>query len=220
MGGYIHMDKDLVEDPRLLDLADIVANAFEVTIEAENDLSDGDTRFSSRDVTELWSNALLGALTRLWTYADVHIRSDDTLPIGVTALSQVMRLPAWIIKLYPSEWLQVLEESDTVKLPNYCEKNNITAKDERRAKPGKQRTREWRERRKKQRLNGDTHPSPRSHRDAPPVPVPGPVPSHTGTGTDATTRASLSVTPAAPATRKSFEEDFADRYGSPPTVRS
>lgn len=104
MSGYIQIDKDLVDDPRLLQL---------------------------EDETGVSRNALLGLLVTLWCYADTHVRGDDTLPIKLPALARAIGSTVEMLRRLPPCWLS--ERTDgTVVLPDYNAKNLIKARELRR----------------------------------------------------------------------------------------
>lgn len=141
MGGYIRIDKDQPTDTRLLDLADMLADSWKVTIirgtgmggliSTGEDLSENDNRHALR-------NALLGALVTLWSYADTHIRSDNTLPVTLSGLAPILGLPVTVLEAFPACWI-IESEEGVVTLPGYCEKNGLTAKDIRRTNAGDKR---------------------------------------------------------------------------------
>lgn len=74
----------------------------------------------------LYTLATLGALTRLWSFADTHIREDNTLSCSLTEINEVIGI-ANFCDLLPPEWLQVLD-SDRVHLPDFLEHNGIKAR--------------------------------------------------------------------------------------------
>lgn len=121
--AYIRLDKDLVNDPRLFALAEQLGNSLRFSSAAGE--------FSSHANRNALRNALLGALVTLWCYADTHIRSDDTLPISLSSLSDVIGLPVEFLQHLPPDWLTIRPDG-TVKLPGYIEKNGIISKNRRR----------------------------------------------------------------------------------------
>lgn len=157
MSGYIKLDKDTEADPRLLELADRLMGYLDIELAdgAQADIAqDSDvllTGFSETDARALLCNAMLGGLVRLWTYADMRVRNDDTLPLSRTALAQVMRLPDWIVHLFPADWLVDRPEIGGVELPGYTAKNGITGHEERREDKELKRVK-WRDDKRRQRL--------------------------------------------------------------------
>ena len=136
MSGYIKVRKDLVDDPRLLELAEQYEDYLIQRLDPQ-DLNGDAIGDASR-------HALVGALVTLWCYADTHIRDDNTLPLKVTALARVMRLPAEILKKFPAEWV-VIQPGGTILLPGYREKNGIISR-EKRKELARERTQRWRDR--------------------------------------------------------------------------
>lgn len=138
--AYIRIDKDMDSDPRLLALAhDIAASVFVCAGENAADSSLGES--ATRNVI---CNALLGSLVTLWCYADTHIRADDTLPIGIGVLTDLIGLPVEWVKKFPAEWL-IVHGNGTVELPDYCAKNGLISKEKRREQ-GRERVRRFRAR--------------------------------------------------------------------------
>jgi len=107
MSGWIKVEKDLANDPRVLRMASRLRHA-DVTLGSRSRL------------------VVVGALVTLWWYADTHIREDDTLPIGVDQINELVGIDGFC-DLMPSEWFQVLD-SDSVKLIDYTAHNGTTAK--------------------------------------------------------------------------------------------
>jgi hypothetical protein len=231
MGGYIRVDKDQPNDTRLLDLADRVADSWQVSVirgeiagaaQFADDLSAIENRHALR-------NALLGALVTLWCYADTHIRSDDTLPVTVSGLAPVLGLPVTVLKAFPRDWL--IERKDgIVELPGYCAKNGITPKDIRKENNDARREHERAKARERQQRHRDKQresvtgvTSRKKRRDS------HGVTGHTGTGTgtsDLTSTVPARAAPlaaaleAAATPRKSFDEDFRGRFGTEPRIKA
>lgn len=136
MSGYIKVRKDLVDDPRVIDLAEGLGDALHC------DASCDASRY-----------ALLGVTVTLWCYADTHIRDDDTLPIRIGALARMLRFPESLLRKLPPEWL-VVRDDGSVYLPGYREKNGLISR-EKRKEATKERTRKWREARAEKYANGD-----------------------------------------------------------------
>jgi len=107
MSGWIKVEKDLSTDPRVLRMASRLRHA-DVTLGSRSRL------------------VIVGALVTLWWYADTHICDDDTLPIGVDQINELVGIEGFC-DLMPADWLQVLD-SDRVKLVDYTTHNGTTAK--------------------------------------------------------------------------------------------
>lgn len=126
MSGWIKFDKDMISDPRLLRAAATLNARYLVAYRSTGGGSD----LSNGDASRFFCNALRGALVTLWSYADEHIRDDNTLPCDAEALDAIVGLEGFCDAL-PDEWLVVSDEG-FVKLPDYCDKNNLIAKRKRR----------------------------------------------------------------------------------------
>lgn len=224
--AYFKVFKDSVADQRIFDLADRIAGI---------DLGDGERH-------QLIGLAALGAVMRLWSYADTYIDSDDQLHVSLGGLAGVLNMPVSVLREFPEEWLRVTPEGDVI-LPGYCKRNQMQGKDQRKVAYQKRREadrlRKARERTRR-RLRADTERTDNGH-DADSVqPTVGPPVPETGTGTAiAIATATETAIPrageaAAPAKRaaplktwvpvsqargkrgKSFEEDFRRRFGVTP----
>lgn len=218
--AYIRVDKDQPNDTRLFDLADTLAEHWQVVYGGNQDLPELENRHVLR-------HAVLGALVTLWVYADTHIRSDDSLPVTLSGLTQIVNLPVTILQEFPSDWLTEREEDGLVVLPGYCKKNNLTARDLRKKsadhKREQDRIRKQRQRAKERHGKKGRDSSRDTPRDT------SRSHAHTGTGTGTlplTNTSTGTVTPgaashaaghgAAATPRKSFEQDFVTRFGSAP----
>lgn len=126
MAGYITIDKTTRDDPRLLELTEALLDVW--TLEQDRDTgSDAICDaicYAARD-------ALLGALVRLWCYADEHVRDDNTLPIKLSTLARELRFPEEVLRRFPTDWL-IIGANDSVKLPGYVEKNGLISRTKRR----------------------------------------------------------------------------------------
>lgn len=133
MGGYIKAGKEIPDEGWLLSAGAEIANWID--IRASSEAPEHVTRYMGRDtgVTGIVTDALLGGIWRLWGYADANIQRDNSLPITLEAAAQVMRLPIWMVRFIPEKWLLVRPDG-LVELPNYCEKNNVTPREERKEK--------------------------------------------------------------------------------------
>jgi hypothetical protein len=210
MGGHVRMDKDLVDDWRVLSLADVLLDEW-----LSASLIPGDSK-ALRDAA---CNAVLGGIYRLWRYADTHLRRYDRLNLALHGVAQVTLLPEAVLSKFPKEWL-VDHRDGTVELPGYTAKNALIDKDNRREKT-RERVKRWRQRKKeagaeKWQKNGN---AAERYEDVTTGSGPGPGtgtgPSGTGTG-PGDHGASPAAGPGAAAPRKSFDEDFESRFGSVP----
>lgn len=120
--AWIKFEKDLLTDPRLLRIAR--------TLEASWVL---DTQSKQINGVEFGNAVPLpavtlvcGALIRLWSLADTHLREDDVLPLGITELDDLIGIPG-MCGLLPSDWLLPIDDN-SVKLPGFHEHNGTEAK--------------------------------------------------------------------------------------------
>ena len=111
MSGWIKLEKDRRDDPRVLRMARELRHAC-VTHE--------------RCMANFHVTLVLGCLDQLWVYADTHIREDDTLDLGVDEIDELVGLKGFS-SLMPSDWLEVLD-AQSVKLPNFHGHNGTESK--------------------------------------------------------------------------------------------
>jgi hypothetical protein len=107
VAGWIKWEKDLETDPRF---TRVVRKLRDTSVT------------QALPVTTL----LVGALVRLWSYADSHIRSDDTLDLGPDDIDDMLGVPGFCRAL-PDDWLTIIDE-EHVELPGYQEHNGVEAK--------------------------------------------------------------------------------------------
>lgn len=107
LSGWIKVEKDLANDPRVLRMASRLRHA-DVTLGSRSRL------------------VIVGALVTLWWYADTHILDDDTLPVGVDQVNELVGIDGFC-DLMPPEWFEILD-SNNVKLVDYTAHNGTTAK--------------------------------------------------------------------------------------------
>ena len=138
MSGWIKFDKDMANDPRLLQAASILLDDYLI---AHRTPGGGDD-LSHCDASRFVTHVLRGALVTLWCYADEHIRDDDSLPCDADAVDALVGIEGFC-DLMPVEWLQISEDGNHVILPGYCKKNALIAK-RKSAISGAERTRRWR----------------------------------------------------------------------------
>jgi hypothetical protein len=107
LSGWIKVEKDLANDPRVLRMASRLRHA-DVTLGSRSRL------------------VIVGALVTLWWYADTHILDDDTLPIGADQINELVGVDGFC-DLMPPKWLEILD-TNNVKLVDYTAHNGTTAK--------------------------------------------------------------------------------------------
>jgi hypothetical protein len=107
LSGWIKWEKDLESDPRVLRMA--------------RELKRMCNALPFHPVT-----LVCGGLLRMWSYADSHIREDDTLDLGRSELDEIIGIEGFC-SLLPADWLVEINEN-TVELPNFQEHNGVEAK--------------------------------------------------------------------------------------------
>lgn len=166
MGGYIKLDKDLPDDPRVIALTKVVAD----------ELTQGNESYSNDDFEGIACNAVLGGLYRLWRYADTHLGRYDRVTLALHDVAAVTGFSVTTLRQFPPSWL-VDRGEEGVELPGYTSKNALIVKDTRREQT-RERVRKWRERQRSESgRNGNadvTHDS--VTKTLPPGPGPGPGP--------------------------------------------
>jgi hypothetical protein len=140
LSGWIKFDKNMADDPRLLEIAVQLADAAA--------LSSGNRDLSNQEAVALYCNALRGALVTLWCYADTHINDDDTLEMGAGAVESLVGIDGFC-DLLPDEWLTVTDDG-SVKLPGYCAKNGVISR-RKRTEDSNERVRKFRAKRNAER---------------------------------------------------------------------
>lgn len=107
-GGWIKFEKDLLTDPRVTRMSNLIcqppcnAQAFHAV------------------------TLVLGGLAKLWMLADTHVSQDDILPLGVDEINEFIGLKGFC-EILPQDWLQVID-ANNVKFPNYHVHNGTEAK--------------------------------------------------------------------------------------------
>lgn len=109
MAGWIKVEKDLLNDPRLLVMARRLA---------EIDRRD----WSPRRLLA----TCVGAVCILWITADTHVDQDDVLALGPADIDELTGVEGFC-DLMPTEWLEVLDPTH-VKLPGFHAHNGTSAK--------------------------------------------------------------------------------------------
>ena len=111
MSGWIKLEKDRRDDPRVIRMARELRNAG-VTHE----------RFTS----SMHVTLVLGCLDVLWCYADTHVRDDDSLDLGFDEIDELVGLRGFC-NLMPTDWLEVID-ANRVKLPDFHAHNGTESK--------------------------------------------------------------------------------------------
>lgn len=138
--AWIKFDKSLVNDPRVLHAAGLLAD--EIEVKRLGDLLNQDP-VSDEQSYAIIRNAVIGALCALWVYADTHIRDGDVLPISASDVDRLVGIEGFCAMLGP-EWVQQPPNQNTVILPGYSAKNGLETK-EKRAAANAERQRRFRE---------------------------------------------------------------------------
>jgi len=107
MSGWIKWEKDLESDPRVLRMARELKRLCNAPA------------FSPVTL-------VCGGLIRLWSFADTHIREDDTLDLGVGELDELIGITGFC-SLMPEDWLREVDEK-TVELPGFQDHNGVEAR--------------------------------------------------------------------------------------------
>jgi hypothetical protein len=112
MSGWIKFEKDIESDPRFIRMQ----RALRVTHERDS------------SVTPAFNlvTVVIGALVRFWSYADTHIRGDDTLDLGSADIDDLIGVPGFTAAM-PDDWLRVIDDH-SVELPGYQAHNGVEAK--------------------------------------------------------------------------------------------
>lgn len=107
MSGWIKFEKSLENDPRVLRMS--------------KELQRTCNALAFHPVT-----VVVGGLIRMWSYADSHIREDNTLDMSAGELDEYIGIPNFC-SLLPSDWLVQLDEN-TLELPDFQEHNGLEAR--------------------------------------------------------------------------------------------
>lgn len=112
MGGWIKLEKDLRDDPRVREIARQLAGCS-VTHQALHPVT--------------LRTLVLGGLVKLWCYADTHISDGhDTLDATLDDVDEIVGIEGFA-QVLPPDWLQVVNPKQ-VKFPNYHRHNGTEAK--------------------------------------------------------------------------------------------
>lgn len=123
MSGWIKFEKDLVNDPRVLRMAKELGLTW--FFASASVCTDGIINARNADALP-GVTLVLGALTRLWIYADSHCRDDNTLDLGAAEIDELLGIPDFCSTM-PADWLVEIDEN-TVELPGFQEHNGVEAK--------------------------------------------------------------------------------------------
>lgn len=114
MSGWIKWEKDLETDIRFVRLSRHVRDTCHAGALRE--------RLPHNAIVSL----TIGALMKIWSYADTHIRADDTLDLTFDDIDDLVGLPGFAAGM-PSDWL-VKRDEQCVELPGFQEHNGTVAK--------------------------------------------------------------------------------------------
>jgi len=157
MKGWIALDKDMVDDPRMVEAALALRERY---VSVTHAASGNPENLEGSATFRFFSNAVLGALVTLWRYAHDHIRNDNTLPLRYAAIDALVGLDGFA-ETMPDCWIVELDDG-TVQLPGYVEKNGLIAKRKRIAS-NRERQARWRSKHSKGQVGGNgTHNAPRN----------------------------------------------------------
>lgn len=113
MSGWIKVGKDLSDTIRFRRVVRSVMNSNALR--------------GVTDVREcLAVTVVLGALIRLWVYADTHISDDDVLDITLDEINDLVGVEGFAQAL-PADWLKVID-ADHVQLPDFLSHNGSSEK--------------------------------------------------------------------------------------------
>jgi hypothetical protein len=141
LSGWIKFDKELPESIRIRRVVR--------KLKESNALRGVTDRNEALLVTQC-----IGALVRLWIYADSHIDNDNRIVATFDEIDDLVGLPGFASSL-PGDWLVRVDE-ETVELPDFLEHNGSSAKQRR---DNAQRQARWRERQKSQEVTRNVTPS-------------------------------------------------------------
>lgn len=122
MSGWIKVEKELETDPRTLRMAKAIAKRWKIVPITE---SNG-VEMQCNAVALPAVTVVCGALTRLWMFADSHIRSDNTLDMSAAEIDEWLGIPGFC-DLLPTDWLVPLDDK-SVELPGFLAHNGVEAK--------------------------------------------------------------------------------------------
>lgn len=118
--GWIKLDKKLQDSIRFRRVVRKVkeSNALRSVTDEQVSVSDA-----------LYETLVLGALVRLWSYADTHIDNNNTLDLTLDEIDDLVGVEGFGHAL-PADWLQVID-SNHVQLPDFLAHNGSSEKQRR-----------------------------------------------------------------------------------------
>lgn len=152
--SYIKVEKDLPDDPRLMELA---TSCYDEVLAA---LTGPDSNARSH----VLRHALLGVTVCIWKYADTYLQSDESLPVTLQGLAAAIGAPIELLKRFPERWLKVRPDG-TVELPRYTKKNRLVGKDLRRSESDRRESDRLRQQRHRAKRKQQRTPPPVTQRD-------------------------------------------------------
>ncbi len=118
--AWIKFEKDLETDPRVIRIARALAARWRLAEQPAPGVE-------SCNAVALPSVTLVcGALVRMWSLADTHLREGDILDLGAGDIDDLVGIPGFCSML-PADWLEAVDDH-TVKLPDFHVHNGTDAK--------------------------------------------------------------------------------------------
>lgn len=112
MSGWIKIDKNLTESMRFRRVVRAMKSNALCSVTDKRD--------------EFITVLAMGALVKLWMFADSHVDDDNTLAITLDEINELVGIDGFAQAL-PADWLQIID-SDHVQLPNFLEHNGSSEK--------------------------------------------------------------------------------------------
>jgi hypothetical protein len=119
MSGWIKVEKELETDPRTQRMAKAIAKLFMF-------MPAGAAEDPCNAIALPGVTLVCGALSRLWIFADSHIRADNTLDMSAAEIDEWLGIPGFCA-LIPPDWLIPVDDK-SVELPGFLEHNGVEAK--------------------------------------------------------------------------------------------
>jgi hypothetical protein len=133
LSAWIKWTKELETDPRVTRMVRDLKRRNASSNADRN--AQGDAERNADFVTSVTSSVtssvtvltlVCGALVRLWSFADTHVRSDNTIDLGFSEIDELVGVPGFT-SVMPKDWLIEIDPT-TVELPNFQEHNGVVAK--------------------------------------------------------------------------------------------
>lgn len=118
MSGWIKWEKDLETDPRFLRIVRELGKRW-----CNAPALQGSGVCNAPAFT---NSVAMGALLKMWAYADTHIRQDDTLDMSPAEIDELVGIEGFAA-LLPADWLRETEDA-RIELPGYQSHNSVEAK--------------------------------------------------------------------------------------------